>query len=117
MTSALGEPALTFVARAKAVFVCGGAIQTPALLLRSGLRSHSGNIGRNLSMHPNAMVAGVFDDPVEGWKGVHQAYQVREFVDRGMLFAAVNLPPGSWRPRYGPMALAWRRRWRPTRER
>jgi choline dehydrogenase-like flavoprotein len=35
----------------------------------------------------------VFDDPVRGWEGVHQAYQVREFREDGILIAAVNVPP------------------------
>jgi choline dehydrogenase-like flavoprotein len=34
-----------------------------------------------------------FDEPVRGWEGVHQAYQVREFEQDGLLFAAVNVPP------------------------
>jgi choline dehydrogenase-like flavoprotein len=99
--SARGRP---FEVRARAVVVCAGAIQTPALLLRSGLRSPSGMLGRNLSMHPNAKVVAIFDEPVEGWKGVHQAYQVREFRSEGILMAAVNLPPGllaATLPRYG----------------
>jgi choline dehydrogenase-like flavoprotein len=39
-------------------------------------------------------VQAIFDEEVEAWKGVHQAYQVREFQDEGFLFAAVNIPPG-----------------------
>jgi choline dehydrogenase-like flavoprotein len=80
------------VVRAPVVVVAAGALQTPVLLLRSGVRSPSGQLGRNLSIHPGANVAAVFDEPVEGWKGVHQAYQVHEF--EGVLMAAVNLPPG-----------------------
>jgi choline dehydrogenase-like flavoprotein len=45
-------PSLTV--RARTVIVAGGAVQTPALLLRSGLRSASGQLGRRLSVHPNA---------------------------------------------------------------
>jgi choline dehydrogenase-like flavoprotein len=33
------------------------------------------------------------DQLVEGWKGVHQGYQVREFIDQGYMMAAVNIPP------------------------
>ncbi|MGZ8750070.1 MAG: FAD-dependent oxidoreductase, partial [Pseudonocardia sp.] len=80
--------------RAREVVVAAGALQTPVLLARSGVRSPSGQLGRNLAVHPGANVAAVFDDPVEGWKGVHQAFQVREFADDGVLMAAVNLPPG-----------------------
>jgi choline dehydrogenase-like flavoprotein len=38
-------------------------------------------------------VIAFFDHEVRGWQGVHQAYQVREFIDDGILLTAVNLPP------------------------
>jgi choline dehydrogenase-like flavoprotein len=79
--------------RARTVIVAGGAIQTPALLMRSGLRSASGQLGRNLSLHPNAVVTAFFDEDVTGWHGVHQAFQIREFTAEGLLLTAVNLPP------------------------
>jgi choline dehydrogenase-like flavoprotein len=79
--------------RAGTVIVAAGAIQTPALLMRSGLRSVSGQLGRNLSLHPNAMVTAFFDTDVTGWHGVHQAFQIREFMAEGLLLTAVNLPP------------------------
>jgi choline dehydrogenase-like flavoprotein len=82
-----------FTVHASHVVVCGGAIQTPALLQRSGVRSPSGQLGRNLALHPGAGVAAVFDDLVDGWKGAHQAYQIREFEREGFVMAAVNLPP------------------------
>jgi choline dehydrogenase-like flavoprotein len=84
-------PGLTV--RARAVVVAGGAIQTPALLARSGLRPASGQLGRNLSVHPNAVVTAFFDQDVTGWQGVHQAFQVREFFDEGLLLTATNLTP------------------------
>ena len=68
-------------------------MQTPALLARSGLRSRSGQLGRNLTLHPNAKVIAFFDQDVIGWHGVHQAFQIREFMDEGILITAVNLPP------------------------
>ena len=79
--------------RAAAVIVAGGAIQTPALLARSGLRSASGQLGRNLSLHPNANVTAFFDSDVTGWHGVHQAFQIREFMAEGLILTADNLPP------------------------
>jgi choline dehydrogenase-like flavoprotein len=79
--------------RSGVVVAAGGAVQTPALLARSGLRSGSGLLGRRLTLHPNAKVIAFFDDEVLGWHGVHQAYQVREFADEGILLTAVNLPP------------------------
>jgi choline dehydrogenase-like flavoprotein len=80
--------------RAHMTVLAAGAMQTPALLMRSGIRSPSGRIGHNLALHPNTKVQAIFDEEVDGWKGVHQAYQVREFQDEGYLFAAVNVPPG-----------------------
>ena len=79
--------------RSQVVVAAGGAVQTPALLARSGLRSRSGLLGRNLTLHPNAKVIAFFDEEVVGWHGVHQAYQVREFIDDGILLTAVNIPP------------------------
>jgi choline dehydrogenase-like flavoprotein len=77
--------------RARTVVVAGGAIQTPALLARSGLRLRQ--LGRNLSMHPNATVTAFFDQDVNGWQGVHQAFQIREFMAEGLVLTATNLPP------------------------
>jgi choline dehydrogenase-like flavoprotein len=80
--------------RAKLVVASCGAIQTPALLVRSGIRTRSHMLGRNLSLHPNVKVVALFDEDVTGWKGAHQAFQVREFVEEGLgCFAAVNIPP------------------------
>jgi choline dehydrogenase-like flavoprotein len=82
------------VVRAKLVVASCGAIQTPALLVRSGIRTRSHMLGRNLSLHPNVKVVALFDEDVTGWKGAHQAFQVREFVEEGLgCFAAVNIPP------------------------
>ncbi|MCG8416308.1 MAG: GMC family oxidoreductase [Proteobacteria bacterium] len=80
--------------RSRLVVSACGAIHTPALLGRSGFRSPSRQIGKNLSMHPNCKLIAIFDRDVRGWEGVHQAFQVREFQDRGLVFAAVNVPPG-----------------------
>jgi choline dehydrogenase-like flavoprotein len=53
---------------AGAVVVAAGALNTPQLLIRSGLPEASGNspssewIGRNLGLHPAAFVFGLFDE-------------------------------------------------------
>lgn len=89
-----GKRGHTIAVRAKLVVVSCGAIHTPALLERTGLRSRSGELGGNLSLHPNVKVVALFDEDVTSWKGVHQAFQVREFVKDGIgTFAAINLPP------------------------
>jgi choline dehydrogenase-like flavoprotein len=90
--------------RAKVVVSACGSVQTPSLLMRSGFKSRSGQLGRNLSLHPNAKVVAVFDEDVRGWEGAHQSYQVRQFQRQGFLMAAVNIPPSIialTSPRYG----------------
>ena len=47
-----------FRVRARRVVVCCGAVQTPALLLRSGVRPPSGQLGRNLGAAPQRPGAG-----------------------------------------------------------
>jgi len=44
------------------VFVCAGAIQSPALLQRSGLR---GQAGRGLKLHPTIKIAARFPSPLD----------------------------------------------------
>lgn len=58
------------------VFVCGGAIQSPALLQRSGIRGH---IGRSLAVHPTVKLAARFDDPINVPDDV-PVHQVKEFA-------------------------------------
>lgn len=88
-----GRKGAKVTVHAKLVVSSCGSIHTPALLNRSGFKSPSGQLGRNLSMHPNVKVLAIFDEDVRGWEGVHQAYQVREFKQEGFVFAAVNIPP------------------------
>src|SRR5581483_10184700 len=54
----------------RAVIAAGGAIGTPELLLRSGLRHPE--LGRNLRIHPAAWIGARFDEEVRGWEGVMQ---------------------------------------------
>jgi len=56
---------------ARAVIVASGAIHSPALLRRSGLRNP--NIGKHLRLHPATAVWGVYDQELKTWEGVMQA--------------------------------------------
>lgn len=58
------------------VFVCGGAIQSPALLQRSGIR---GQIGRTLAVHPTVKLAARFADALNVPDDV-AVHQVKEFA-------------------------------------
>jgi len=65
--------------RARAVVAACGALQTPALLLRSGLRNE--NVGRHLHLHPVTGVSAVFDEDVRPWTGTIQALYSDEHAD------------------------------------
>jgi len=58
------------------VFVCGGAVQSAALLLRSGVRR---NVGRTLSMHPTVKAV-AFSEAIRSDPGDVPVTQVREFA-------------------------------------
>ena len=64
---------------AKVVVAACGGIETPALLLRSGVRDK--NVGRYLRLDPTVAVGGIFDKPIEPWKGPPQTVAVWKFID------------------------------------
>jgi long-chain-alcohol oxidase len=64
---------------ARAVIASCGAIHTPALLRRSGLKND--NIGKHLRLHPAAAVFGVYDEELKPWEGVMQALYSDQFRD------------------------------------
>ena len=79
--------------RAEHVFVCGGAVQTPALLQRSGIRHH---IGGGLRLHPTIKIAARFPHPVD-----HDTVPMHRVVE-----FAPNLTLGGSASRRGHVALA-----------
>jgi choline dehydrogenase-like flavoprotein len=72
----IGARTMVLTVVADAVFVCGGAIQTPALLQRSGCRR---NIGPNLSVRATVKVVAEFDREINTLSDV-PTYQVMEFA-------------------------------------
>jgi choline dehydrogenase-like flavoprotein len=67
---------------ARTVAVCGGAINSPALLLRSGLDGQ-GNVGKRFFLHPVVLMSALMPDRVEAWSGAPQAAYSHHFIDRG----------------------------------
>jgi choline dehydrogenase-like flavoprotein len=65
--------------RAGAVLVAAGALNTPALLLRSGIDGPA--VGRYLRLHPVTAVWGRFEERVEPWSGRLQTRHSDEFAD------------------------------------
>ncbi|QLY32769.1 GMC family oxidoreductase N-terminal domain-containing protein [Nocardia huaxiensis] len=92
--------------RARAVVVAAGAIQTPALLRRSGLRNK--NIGRYLRLHPAAAVFGVFDEEIRPWEGAMQARISRHHANLDGKGYGVIYETGPTHPGLGTGFMAWR---------
>jgi choline dehydrogenase-like flavoprotein len=67
--------------RADRVAVCGGALNSPALLLASGLDRPP--VGRRTFLHPVVAVAGTYERPIRGWQGAPQSIASHDDVDRG----------------------------------
>ncbi len=67
--------------RARAVAAAAGAINTPALLIRSGLDNP--NVGKNLMIHPVLLVWAMFEEEVLPWTGVFGSTFCDEFLDMG----------------------------------
>lgn len=79
--------------RARVVVLSGGALGTPAMLLKSGLANRSGQVGRQLTVHPAAYAWARFDGEVRGWPAIPQGYAMDEFADQGLLYEGAFLPP------------------------
>jgi len=101
---AKGQP-VRITIRARAVVGSGGAIHTPALLLRSGLGN--AHIGRNLHLHPTTVTFGLFDETVRGWQGPPMTRYIGQFsnidgVPHGFVLETAPVHPG-----LAGLTLAW----------
>lgn len=82
-----------FTARAKIVVLACGTIYTPLLLQQNRLANGSGEVGKNLRLHPAVRVNALMDEEVKGWLGVPQAVYVDEFWDEGIILEGVFVGP------------------------
>jgi choline dehydrogenase-like flavoprotein len=84
------------------VVVACGAIESPALLLRSGIGGPA--VGKHLRLHPAFVVWGVYDDPIEGWNGQVQSALSDHFFDiedgHGFLIEAAGVMPAFTSPAF-----------------
>ncbi|KAI5467240.1 long chain fatty alcohol oxidase [Mariannaea sp. PMI_226] len=96
-----GTPTVTrevFI-QAKKVIVSCGSLQSPLLLLRSGLTNYQ--IGRNLYLHPVSMVGAVYDEETRPWDGpiltsVSPEFENLDGHGHGVKLEATNMLPWSW---------------------
>lgn len=67
--------------RAPQVVVAGGTVESPALLLRSGIGGP--NVGKCLHVQPGGAVYGVYKEKQKGWWGSPMTANCEQFVDTG----------------------------------
>src|SRR5439155_3551093 len=75
---------------AQTVFVCAGAVQTAALLRRSGITQ---NIGNSLQLHPTVKVVARFKESVNSLDMGVPAHQVKEFSPHLSFGCSISSPP------------------------
>jgi choline dehydrogenase-like flavoprotein len=67
------------VINAPTVVAAAGSLETPALLLRSGIGGPA--VGKGLHMHPATLVAGIYDSPQDQWHGPAMAGAMDQFAE------------------------------------
>ena len=85
---------LTATIRPQVCIVAGGAINSPALLLRSEVPDPHARLGHRTFLHPVAATVGHFNDVVAPYSGVPQSVASHHFVQRteGMGFFLETAP-------------------------
>jgi choline dehydrogenase-like flavoprotein len=82
--------------RAPRVVVAAGALESPALLLRSGIGGPA--TGKHLRLHPCTAVFGIYGEDLKAWWGAPQTGLVDQFADlgqgHGFLVEGVQYAPG-----------------------
>jgi choline dehydrogenase-like flavoprotein len=75
--------------QADTVFLCAGAVQTPALLRRSGITQ---NIGNSLRVHPTLKLVAKFPEAVNSADMGVPVHQVKEFAPRLSFGCSISSP-------------------------
>lgn len=68
--------------RPRILVVAGGAINSPMLLLKSGINP-GGLVGTRTFLHPTIALPAIHEQQIAGWSGAPQSVGSHEFADRG----------------------------------
>ena len=80
--------------RARRVVVAAGSYFSPGILARSGVGKQSGQLGKNMTLHPGFRMMARFDEKLEGWKGALQSAYSDEFESDHITMVGLFIPPG-----------------------
>jgi choline dehydrogenase-like flavoprotein len=93
-----------FFIRFRKIILAAGALHTPAICMRSGLRHPE--IGKNLFLHPTYPVPALYGEKIEAWKGMPMTLSVDEFIRKdGNYGFKIETPP--IHPGLMSVALPW----------
>jgi len=93
-----GEPSAwepgDYEIEARIVAVCAGAVNSPALLLRSGMGRQLPRLGHGFTCHPAIIMVGEHDHPLTNFVGHPKSYYLDQFVesDRYLLEVCMYFP-------------------------
>ena len=95
----------TLTVKAKRVIVSAGVFSSAPLLMRSGVNSASGQLGRNLMVNPCPQLFGLFDEDVVMWRNIPAAvgsmglrlhrYEAGRYIEGGYLLYPNQLTPAT----------------------
>jgi choline dehydrogenase-like flavoprotein len=86
------EAGHTLTVRSRAVVVACGSLLSPLLLERHGLGGASGQLGKNLSIHPAGGALAEFDEQILPWKGIPQGYSIEDLHEEGIMYEGAMVP-------------------------
>jgi choline dehydrogenase-like flavoprotein len=98
---------LTLRVRSGVVVLAAGALNTPVVLQRSGVRG--GAVGRHLHLHPGTGVLGIFDDETRPWEGTLQAVYSDQVADLDGRHYGAKLESVPLHPALLALSLPWQR--------
>ncbi len=90
INGAMATSATPTLVTARHVVVAGGAINSPALLLRSKAPDPHGRLGRRTFLHPVVVSMAVFDEAIEGWQGAPQTMYTDHFLEQHALSGPIG---------------------------
>jgi len=80
----------TITVRARKVVLAGGTVPTPLFLLKQGLCNASGEVGKNLTLHPSTGISALMDEELNGSRYVPQGYGCDQHLRDGMLITSAQ---------------------------
>lgn len=92
-----GTTGQTITVRAVRTVLAGGAINTPAILLRSDVPDPYGRIGKRTFLHPTTLTMGIYEESIDPYYGAPQSIYSDHFqwqnVSTGPIGFKLEVPP------------------------